>query len=85
MSMTQAEVDALPRLEFSPSAYESVRKLKCPQCNGRLTPQNVTYFSFDDISRRGVERTKIIPSAGCDPCSIIYRFDENPIVVRDTW
>lgn len=85
MSMTRAEVDALPKIELSKSAYAQTKKMECPKCGGRLSPENVTYFSTDGIELPGVLRTKVIRAGGCAPCKTIYRFEDNPIVREDIW
>ncbi len=85
MPMTQKEVDRLPTIKLPRGAYESVQRLKCPQCKGRLTPEAVRDYSTDGLELPGVVRTRVIPDAGCEPCGILYRLGENPIVARSVW
>ncbi len=85
MPMTQKQVDALPKLEISIAQYERARRMECPICDGRLRPQAVRYYSTDDVSLPGVRETTVIPSAGCDPCGILYRFDSDPVAVTRFW
>lgn len=85
MPMTQEQVDALPKLKISQAQYVRVREMECPRCGEGLQPQAVRDYRTDNVMLPGVRETTIIPSAGCEPCGILYRFDSNPIVRTRFW